>query len=847
MNFRFNLVFCALLGVAMSATAQSDTEARNIALKAVHAKTVQKNATASPGTQTLVGLATYPKRNISWGSATGPVNGVSGASVREDTPFRIASVTKTFTAAAVFKLIEQGRFTLTSPIDPLLSPEVNARLKAAQVDTESVTVQQLLGHRSGLFEYANTAEYVGAIASTPAKKWTRIEQLTIALAQGAPLPPNALYLYADTNYIVLGDIIEKATGQTLAASYRSLLNFSALGLRQTYLESAEPAPAGARPRLHSFVQGFDTFNTDASFDTYGGGGLVSTAKDITAFYRALFAGQVISKSSLDEMTSAVSGGGFGEVAYSLGLMPFFIGNHACYGHEGFGSVVAGHCPAIDYTFVYAAGSDLIPEMTLTNRGVGYDFGKYVGVDVRPKPYRDSFERTRCTRELGTATAKLNCGMMTVDEGRGAFESREIRFPVVIAQHPSKPATLEPLLLLGGGPDNALIPKLPALLANPDASSALLDGQDIVVTEYRGVGGATPRLGCDTLVTDDISLTACRHKLLAQRINLDRYNSIEIASDLEALRSALSVSRWNLLGFSYGTHVALTMLRERGHTIKSLSLDGVDSPDTPFSDPESFARTLDSIFASCSSQAPCNAAFPNLKSRFVDTLIGLNQTPLQINGFALNGDTLVQLLTPFQGTPELLLYLPAVIDGFAKKNNELLQYFTFNTTSTDVSADTTFSVGMFYSAVCNERLPFSNRASLLAQSSGVDPIRRSIANNMLKQINYCAQWPSGRASNRVNQAVPITVPTIVLNAQFDLQTSPEVGRKLAASSSRARAFEFPAVGHIATQQSPACAVSIIADFQRKQNVGAIDASCIATLPSVEWKTSIDEGLAKLLGG
>jgi pimeloyl-ACP methyl ester carboxylesterase len=632
----------------------------------------------------------------------------------------------------------------------------------------------------------------------------------------------------------------------LAASYRALLDYAGLGLKQTYLENSETEPAGLRPRLHSFVAGLDTYQLDASFDLFGGGGLVSTTKDLTTFYRALFAGRVVNKTGLEAMTSAVSGGGFGEIAYSLGLMPFFIGNNACYGHEGFASVVVGHCPAIDYTFVYAAGSDLIPDIGLTNQGIGYQVADLLGINVAPKPYAKDIELTRCPPELPSQNANLTCGMVRVKESRGEAGSNKIRFPFVIAQHPTKRPQIEPLLLLGGGPDDPLIPNLPNLLGDPDAAAALLDGQDLVAIEYRGVGASTPRLGCDTALTDDASVAQCIQKFTQLGVNLSRYNSVEIAADLEQLRRSLKVSRWNLLGFSYGTRIALTMLRERPSTIKSLSLDGAFPPEAPFANPNEFAQTVELALTNCQLNADCNGAFPQLKTRFIEAVNSFNITPIQINGRSISGDDVIQTLVPLQSSPEILAYLPAALDGLAKRNIELLSVF-FGDTSIPVPTGKSFSTAMFFSVVCNEEVPFLDRTQLAALAEGAEPLRRGSAKNLLLNANVCNQWPSGRAAEQQNQAVPLTVPTIVFNGQFDLQTPPATGRALGNSSPLARGFEFPAVGHIALQQAPACALTILADFQRNQNAQAVDASCLYQLPAVRWKTKLDEGFFLLLGG
>jgi pimeloyl-ACP methyl ester carboxylesterase len=199
----------------------------------------------------------------------------------------------------------------------------------------------------------------------------------------------------------------------------------------------------------------------------------------------------------------------------------------------------------------------------------------------------------------------------------------------------------------------------------------------------------------------------------------------------------------------------------------------------------------------------------------------------------------------------LAYLPAVLDAYAKVDTA----FIGSTLAGDASGtnngllppDPTFSDGVFFSTLCNEQAPFVNRNRLNAQINGNEPIRRSVAKNVLTNLNICKQWPSGRGTANENKAVPLTVPTIVFNGEFDLQTPANVGRGVAARSPFAKSFDFPAIGHIALQQSPACAISILADFQRNQDANAVDASCLPELPEANWKTAIDEGFFELISG
>ncbi len=801
--------------------------------------------TSLQGTRTLIGYVLYPNKKYKRFFATGPSNGVNGASATGETPFRAASISKTFTAAATFKLIEQGQFALEQTIDTLLSDATLVQFEQAQIDASAITIRQLLSQRSGLANYASTEVFQSALMANPKRQWRRAEQLAIALELGAA-PAGSVYQYGDTNYILLGEIIEQSTGKSLGESVRQLLNFQALGLSQTYWELSERAPANSPPLLRSFVQGLDIAQLDASFDGYGGGGLVSNARDLVNFYRALFAGQIISAQSLAIMTTSQSGGGFGEFAYSAGLMPFYLGNQECFGHEGFGSVVVGHCPRIDFSFAFAAGSDQIPGIGLVHQGIGYELANALNIDTQAKPFGREFQRTRCPPELASSVATTQCGMFTVEQSRGQFDSRKIRFPVLIAKSAASNVAnnAEPLLLLGGGPGDSLFATLPGLIGNPESYAALIAKQDLVAIEYRGVGAATPNLQCDARITSPETIQLCLTKMRDLGIDLSRYNSAEFAKDIELLRRSMGVRRWNVLGFSFGTRAAITLFRDFPQSVKSLVLDGVTTPDEAFADPEQAAIALHQYLQSCATELACNAAFPNLKNRFVAELNRLNQQPLLIDGRLIDGDGLVRSLTVFQASPDLLRYLPAVMDRFANGDSAFVGALLGGPDpGAFLPPDPDFSDALFFSTVCNESVPFANKARYQAIAAGNDPIQRAYAKVALETIATCAQWPSGRGADRERLSVALNVPTAVLISQFDLQTPAQFGRKLVANNPvTAKAFEFP-VGHIALQQQPECALPIVISFLTNP-LTPVGNACAATKPS--WALEIDPAFFEIIG-
>ena len=180
---------------------------------------------------------------LSWAGAAGFADRATRKPLSADADFRIASVTKTFTAAAILRLVENGKVSLDDPIARYLSPATVALLRGGGYDTDAIRVRNLLQHTSGLYDYAEDPAFQTFVVSHPHHRWTRAEQIRFAMTHGRPLfPPGTDFHYSDTGYILLGEILERQTGHSLAAAYRTLLSFRRLGLHQTYLETLEPTP-----------------------------------------------------------------------------------------------------------------------------------------------------------------------------------------------------------------------------------------------------------------------------------------------------------------------------------------------------------------------------------------------------------------------------------------------------------------------------------------------------------------------------------------------------------------------------------------------------------------------------
>jgi len=268
---------------------------------------------------------------------------VDGDPMVEDDDFEIASVTKTFTATTVLLLMEDGELDLDDTLAERLPAYGQGLLVVDGEDlTGQITVRQLLQHTSGLPDYWSDPPYdrdgnnafLGAFLADTDHFWTPDEILAYVPDLDPIGEPGATWHYSDTNYVLLGLIVEDLTGDALHDALRRRI-FDPLGMDGTWMSFREDR---GYPASHRYEARWDmTDKTHQSAD-WAGGGLVSTAADLSTFLLALAGGDVYaSDSTLDEMRESVPTGEE-DIAYGLGIFVVSLdGGGELWGHDGYGN------------------------------------------------------------------------------------------------------------------------------------------------------------------------------------------------------------------------------------------------------------------------------------------------------------------------------------------------------------------------------------------------------------------------------------------------------------------------------------------------------------------------------
>jgi D-alanyl-D-alanine carboxypeptidase len=255
-------------------------------------------------------------------------SGAAGlASVEQETPltlehrFRLGSVAKASTATVVLQMVDAGALSLDDPVSTWLDDP--AVLRIPKVDR--VTVRQLLNHTSGIYDFADETDsplWAVYLGENPdwSKVWTLPELL--AFADGASHPPyfapGESFHYSNTGYVLLGLIVEQATGHRLADEVRDRV-LNPLDLHDTFLAEGATIPEGTADCYHNLGGSLvNTTEINLSW-TWGCGWTVSTLADFARFGRAVLDGELLSPESAAEMFAFVPDPNFDALGWGMGV------------------------------------------------------------------------------------------------------------------------------------------------------------------------------------------------------------------------------------------------------------------------------------------------------------------------------------------------------------------------------------------------------------------------------------------------------------------------------------------------------------------------------------------------
>lgn len=454
---------------------------------------------------------------------------------------------------------------------------------------------------------------------------------------------------------------------------------------------------------------------------------------------------------------------------------------------------------------------------------------------------------------------LECGVLVVPEQHENAGGRTLELAVAVLRSLGSDPAPDPVVFLSGGPGGSSVEFVPGR-ARSAFWNRLRQHRDLVFFDQRGTGYSDPEfcaemeaafnavnyrgLSEDQRLAELVSAAAaCREKMQEQGVDLTAYNSAASARDVADLRRALGYESWNLFGLSYGTRLALTVLRDAPDGIRSVILDSASPPNVAgWSDAgERFTRSLQLAFAQCADSPDCRETFPSIEADFYQVVADLDADPVVVTvpeshrfpDGRLVVDGSLWLTGMFQGfyDRKFVPVFPLIVRESSRRNEDVLRALAERLARDPEQA----SVGMKYAVDCYEKLPFNTLAKIREDRRQHPRLAAWFDIGGGSERAVCEVWHEGRAGDVEFQPVHSDAPALILAGEFDPITPPAYGRKAAQTLSNSTFVEVPAMGH-AVSPFTQCARDLINKFLDAPDA-SLDVSCVAEQPRAAFVTDV----------
>lgn len=408
----------------------------------------------------------------------------------------------------------------------------------------------------------------------------------------------------------------------------------------------------------------------------------------------------------------------------------------------------------------------------------------------------------------------------------------------------------PVVFLNGGPGGGIVHLAAAFRGFPF---------DVVAIDLRGSGLSEPSLDCpeiDSAFAELVSLPAggsedddryvallgeCRDRLVAAGVDFDAFDTAAAAADVATVRRALGYDEWNLWGSSYGSWVALAVLRDDPAGVRSAVLDATLPPDVDFLAelPVNATRAFAELASACSADSGCARRFGDVRTLIRAAVDRLDEDPVSVRvvrpGTGEGIDVLVDGAT-FYGVLFDAMYessglgrLPLLIERAADGDvTELVQGFVDGRDPNNL----VFSEALYEAVVCSDDVPFAEPQTVTDGLEGRDAAFVA-AFDTGDFFEDCAAWPMDPSDPSGDAPVVSDVPTLLVTGRFDPVTPPAWTRRAAETLTRSTVVEMPARGH-GLAVNDLCSLSIMSAFLGEPTT-IPDLACVAAADPVRFAT------------
>lgn len=499
------------------------------------------------------------------------------------------------------------------------------------------------------------------------------------------------------------------------------------------------------------------------------------------------------------------------------------------------------------------------------------------VDVPPAEYpplaaSPEFVEAECDFEKDDLPASLKaadnvtCGTVAVPQDHENPEGDTIEIFVVKVASTGKNPSPTPFLLLAGGPGQAGSDVLAIFDDDTWGTYAswttLLEDRDAYLIDQRGTGRTEPAVICpadrgaqsdssfddeaaapgaddeETAVTAADYYGDCAATLLDEGIDLQTYTNRQSAADLDVVRQAIGARRVDLIGISYGTWLALEMMRYYPDSIRSVVLSSPVPPQSRFFDGSMFGfqDSLNAVYEGCAADPQCDAAFPDLERTFQKTIRKLDAKPMSLTfedpttgeetTADATGQDLMSLVFQLMYSGPAVSFIPSLIGSVAAGDDELFALLV----PALISASDGIGTALHYAVICQDELPFVDVDEVFADAEQAGISQQVIDDERVSVENYvglCDAWDLPPSSEIENEPVESNIPTLILTGKFDPITPTSGGEEALKTLPNGILIESPVAGHDPLSTSGTCGMDVTRAFLNTPRA-ELDTSCFDDL-------------------
>lgn len=446
---------------------------------------------------------------------------------------------------------------------------------------------------------------------------------------------------------------------------------------------------------------------------------------------------------------------------------------------------------------------------------------------------------------------------------GSDSGDEVLLPVAVSSSGSAARKRNPVILINGGPGSSMFesswPEHDPMTGLFDTIAPLVRDRDVILFDQRGVGLSVPNMNCpeiDRLAEEARrpiganaqeewqkefdALEACAHRLRSESVDPAMLSTSATARDIVTILDDLGREKTEVWAISYGTSVALALVRDHGERVGRVLLDGVLPTHADYANTwlASSVQTFDRLFQACRDDPVCAGAFPGLEERFKAQIERLNSRPREMVLWSdrwhsvmslgqptvkVDGDAVIRGLFYSLYETEFIPYLPFILSVAVDMNVTLL------TMCLEFShyGDSGLYEGVHETLWCREEFPFLDNEKFLTEAE-----RHGIYGRAWRHYGapgWCEPWDVPPASPEERLPVESDHVVLLVSGWFDPVTPDLYAEAVAAHLPNSRHLVFRSAGHVPTASEPR-ATELAARFFASARPLDVDSSSCHTLAS-----------------